>query len=499
VAQTSRRYSFGPVAEGMSVLGLRPGQLIVLAAGLVACVMLLYVGGAGAGAALAVAVLIATLAIAFAPLNGRTAEQWAPVIARWGRRGGSSRYRSSAPSAGVADLSGDRGAKPMATLPPELGGLDLLSVPVRNAEIGVLRDRRRHTYVGVVSTKVRSFGLLDGDEQEVRLGRWSDVLASFASEGSAVRRVQWVERTVPSDGDELAAYLQAERDGSVPLTDSLVASYIELIEGAGDVTREHEILIALQIDARKGWRAVKRHGGADAGACEVLKGELQSLAERLTLAEVEVEGALRPRQLAAAIRHAFDPYGRRGRERLAKLEAEREGVDPATMGPTAAQAEWARYRSDSAIHTTYWVAGWPRTSVGPAFLQPLLMQADVLRSVSVVMEPVAPAVAIRRAEHGSTKEEADIAAREQRGFRTTSRLRQRLHSAQRREDELAAGHAEVRFAGFVTASAPDERLLERSCADVEHAARRARLELEPLYGQQDVGFTFTLPICRGLR
>jgi hypothetical protein len=51
----------------------------------------------------------------------------------------------------------------------------------------------------------------------------------------------------------------------------------------------------------------------------------------------------------------------------------------------------------------------------------------------------------------------------------------------------------------VTVSAPDEEGLERACAEVEHAAQQARLELQRLYGEQDSAFTFTLPLGRGLR
>jgi hypothetical protein len=48
-------------------------------------------------------------------------------------------------------------------------------------------------------------------------------------------------------------------------------------------------------------------------------------------------------------------------------------------------------------------------------------------------------------------------------------------------------------------SAPSEEELERHCSEAEHAAQMARLELLRLYGQQEEAFTYTLPLCRGLR
>ena len=68
----------------------------------------------------------------------------------------------------------------------------------------------------------------------------------------------------------------------------------------------------------------------------------------------------------------------------------------------------------------------------------------------------------------------------------------------RREDEIAAGHAEMRFAGYLTVSAATPEELEESCAAAEHAAQLSRLELQRLYGEQAAGFTFTLPLGRGL-
>jgi hypothetical protein len=127
------------------------------------------------------------------------------------------------------------------------------------------------------------------------------------------------------------------------------------------------------------------------------------------------------------------------------------------------------------------------------------MQTNVLRSVSVVMEPVAPSVAVRKVEAARTTDIADEQTRTRTGFVTTARKRLQQEATVRREQELANGHAEIRFAGYATVSAPDEEALERSCAELEHAAQQARLELVRLYGQQAEAFTFTLPLGRGLR
>jgi hypothetical protein len=208
---------------------------------------------------------------------------------------------------------------------------------------------------------------------------------------------------------------------------------------------------------------------------------------------------LRPRQYAGVIRDAFDPYGRQARARAGLGEERREGAEPALMGPLAAQESWSGYRTDSALHHTYWVSAMPRSEVGPAFLAPLLMQSAALRSVSVTIEPVPYSVAMRKAEMARTAEVTEEMARERQGFMTTARIRRRQLAASRREEELAGGHAEMRYAPFITVSARDGEELEGSKSAVEHAAQLARLELQPLYGEQAAGFLNTLPLCGGLR
>jgi hypothetical protein len=173
--------------------------------------------------------------------------------------------------------------------------LDILAAPLHGEEVGIIRDRRANTYTAVLAVRVRSFGLLDREEQERRLSGWGHVLAGLSREQSPIRRLQWVERTVPADGDQIARYLQEERDTTVPLATSSVASYIELVEAAGAVTQDHELFLALQLDARKAWRQIKRLGRGDEGAIALLLRELETLAERLTGVDVQVQGALRPR------------------------------------------------------------------------------------------------------------------------------------------------------------------------------------------------------------
>jgi hypothetical protein len=502
--EESRRYRFGPLERRGLIGSLRPVQVFVIAGSLAGAVVLMRSLAGGAGVFAALALVLAAAGFCFWPISGRSAEEWLPVAGRYGRRraSGRHRYRSPAPTAGAHVGNAER-PEPVVSLPESASGLELLAAPLRGETVGVVKDRRTRSYAAVLAVKVTSFGLLDRAEQESRQAGWGGVLASLAREGSPVTRVQWVERTVPADGDEVGRYLGDAWDrGSVPLESLHMQSYLDLVGAAPSVTKDHELFVCLQIDARRAWRQIKRVGGkngADAGACAVLLRELEALGERLTAADVQVVGALRPGMLANAIRIAFDPWSRPGLARLAAADPERGGIDEGAAWPVASETAWSTYRTDGALHATYWIASWPRSDVGAAFLSPLLLQAQMVRSIAVTLEPISPLRAIREVEAARTSDLADQELRGRMGFIETARRRRMAEATSRREEELADGHAAVRFAGYVTVSARDDEELEHHCSEVEHAAQMARLELLRLYGQQDEAFTYTLPLCRGLR
>jgi hypothetical protein len=156
------------------------------------------------------------------------------------------------------------------------------------------------------------------------------------------------------------------------------------------------------------------------------------------------------------------------------------------------------YRADGAWHATYWVEEWPRVEVGPDVLAPLLLGAQGRRTASLVMAPVAPGRAAREVEAARTADLADDELRRRAGFLSTARRRRQADGVARREAELADGHGEYRFSGYVTVTAHDRPELDIACAEVEQAARRSHLELRRLYGQQEEAFGWTLPLGRGL-
>ncbi len=490
-------YRFGPL-ERRGIFGaVRGGQAATLAVGAVVAIVLLDHSPNLTGTLSATLLFAAAAALSLIPVGGRTLQEWAPLVLGFEARrlSGRATFRSAIATRGARaalSSSGVAGAQaPAPEAPPALGGVRIVEADYRGRPLGILVERHGRRLTAVLACRVVSFSLLDPEAQERRLARWGLVLSGSAR--TAVRRIGWVERTAPAQGDELARWLHAERDPAIPLRGTpMIDSYLELISTTARVTQQHEILVAVQVDAPR-----VRSRGAQA-VRQALIDEAERVAQSLEAAEVTVLGALSAQQLGRALRTAFDPYA--GAE-LAALEAadpERRGLSEGNAWPLGAREEWDHYRSDGALHATYWIGSWPRVDVSPMFMDALLGRSSVVRTVAVTFEPIAHERSTREIEAAITRDHADRDLRARFGQSLTARQRQAEDATSRRESELAAGHGEVRFAGFVTVSGRTPEELRRASAEVTEHAARARLELHRMYGQQADAFTFTLPLCRGL-
>jgi hypothetical protein len=262
----------------------------------------------------------------------------------------------------------------------------------------------------------------------------------------------------------------------------------------------------------------------------VLAREVLAVQRALDAADIPVEGVLGPRSLSRVIGEAFAPAGgtfRRGHPSAGTgpripggppgqgtagdgvtgdggagpEESDRAGQDGGEAGvwpwPMAVDPRWDAVRTDGTWHVTYWIAEWPRVDVTPDFLGPLLF-SPLRRTITLTMEPVSPSKAARQVARARTADIADGELRRRGGFLTTARHTRERAGVEERDVELADGHAQYRFTGYVTVTADSRDDLVEACASVEQAAGHARVELRRLYGEQDVAFTCSLPLGRGL-
>lgn len=481
----------GPDHRGV-FLGLRAPQAVIVGCSILTAVAAMVLIPSSLGLGVGLAFLLSGAGTAFVRVGGQNIDEWAPVVCRWVLRR-ERQWVTPVPLWGETDVAVGSRAAP----PPTLRGVTFLSVRRSTGEtVGVVKDATSGAWCAALACRGTSFALLDGVEQERLTALWGQAVAGFAQEGSPVSRVAWVERTIPEEGDALEAWLDAQ--AVLGPGDPAYESYARLVASAGPASQRHETFVVVAIDGSRARKAIRQAGGGDSGAAEVVLRELDHLAERLRQADVEVGARLDARALAGAVRVAFDPAS------VHKLSA-RERVDPTSGGvagrnawPTATDVNWSRYRSDSGWHATFHVAEWPRQRVSASFLHPLILRPRCQHSMAVVMEPIPPSRAARAVESAHASHVADEELRARAGYMETARRRRQHEELVRREEELARGHAEVRFASYVTVTARSEEELEFAAGEIEQLGYDARVELRRMYGRQDEAFTYTLPLGRGL-
>ncbi|MHB8681411.1 MAG: SCO6880 family protein [Acidimicrobiales bacterium] len=454
------RYRFGPLERRGLVAGWRGGQIAALSAGLVVGVLVLRVEPTLVGVVVALLVVAVAVAASTWPVAGRTVEEWAPDAVRH-----------------AAVLAGRRVRRP----PPLFGTLRVLAVAGHDGQHGpaVVHDAAARTFTAVMPATARGFALAGEEDKAGRVSSWSAVLSGLARQGSAVRRIQWVARSVPDDGRAVRGYLV--RAAVADAGSAAHRSYTALLDAESAGARSHEVLVALSLGGGRGRRDL-------VGSCRQVVHEMAALRRQLIGAGIETREPLDAGALSRAVRRATS---------VSPLPDE---AGPARGGwpwPMGIEEHWDRLRAEDAWHVTYWIAEWPRRDVGSDFLGPLLV-ADVRRTVSLVMEPVSALEATRRVEQARTADIADAELRRRGGFLATARRRREEEVLAQRELELADGHAHFRFCGYVTVTAADGAELDDACARTEQAAARAGLELRRCYGAQARAYTCTLPLGRGL-
>jgi hypothetical protein len=503
VPDPGRRFTFQPLERRGVLLGLDGGQIGTLLGGILAALAAGRSVGSPAGPGVAAVILGASVVGALWPLFGRPLAGWIPVIVGWALRAirgplvdgeplTGRRSSTAVPPSGVSvtsdpDSASSRPGSGVRRIPhgadrrvPAPAGVALLHVKDgSDTGLGVVRDRRSGLLAAVVPVQGQSYALLDVDEQLRRLEAWRAALAILARPGTPIRRIQWVHRSAAVLGTALVAAAEALPPGR---SSCLLAqeSYRQLVTDLAPATQCHRAWVILAVGGALG------PSGSSSRAMESLQRELRLLA-----------GHLRNGNLAAD-----SPLGRDALRALLGSAHDRDiadGGDGSRRRPwsMASNEEWAAVRTDGTWHTTYWIAEWPRVEVNPDFLTPLLL-CDGRRTVSVVMAPVPPDRAAREARAARAADVADEELRSRAGFLPSARRGRESEGVVRRETELADGHAEYRFSGYVTVTAPDRGALTIACAETEQAAQRAHLDLRLLYGRQAEAFLWTLPLARGL-
>ena len=226
--------------------------------------------------------------------------------------------------------------------------------------------------------------------------------------------------------------------------------YETLLDNAAPTTEIHDTCLAVSLDMSRARRAIKAEGGGVGGAASVLRRELDTIAAALRAAEVAA-GSAGSGADELALHAPFSPT-----TPTAKLDRPPDvGRNLATAGPVAVREHLDHLRTDTGLHSVYWISEWPRSEVHPGFLSPLLLAAGVRRTTSIVAQPLTTAEAMRAVRKARVEYQTDAAHRERIGQLNDAGADQEWADVTQRERDLVAGHGDLRYAGFVVVTAPD--------------------------------------------
>jgi len=466
---------FGRLERRGVLLGLSGPRLVVLGVGVCVAVMAEYAAGAP-GLLGSAPVWVVLVVLAAVSLGGRPALSWVPLLADWAARRalGSTRH--------VQDVR--RSDPPLSIDVPGVRRVLSVSVDPRTGA-ALVADRTAGTVSAVLAVRGAGFLLEDVDRQRARVAAWGQLLASLAQTPDVVR-VQVLHRNGPTTGAGVRRWWAEHATSSAtPLPARLVA---DLLADAESSAVSVTCLLAVALRMRG-----SRHDLSSSG--------FSTFGDAAAAAGLQVDGWVTPATLGALLRRAYDPATLAPDEPVTPTAEGAHGTEgPRLLGPMGVEETWGSLRTDTAVHATYWVAEWPRSELGAAFLQPLLLASDVHRTFTLLAEPQPATAALREIRRAKVELAADAAQRARIGRIEDESSRAEAHDVHRRERDLVAGHGDVCFTGLITVTAPDTDRLQEACRATEAAAARAMCELRLLVGQQTLAHAAAmLPLARGVQ
>ncbi|WP_457256511.1 SCO6880 family protein [Pedococcus sp. P5_B7] len=456
------------------LLGLSAPRLVCLGLSVAVLVVALFAAGS-TGAALTAPLWAGAAAAALVRWRGKTLVDLAPTALHylWRARTGQTRYRARPEHprpAGTLALPGDAAA--------------LRFLPDPDTGTAMLHDPHQHTLTAVALVRHPAFVLLSPDEQAHRVHGWSRALAHLAATGGT--RVQVLEISLPDAGHGITGWWQTHRAGD---PDGWAArEYEQLMTTVVPAAATHRTLVALSLDLRKAGAHIRQSGRGLRGAAAFLKQEMTSLEANLRAADLILDTWLGEPDLAATLRTAYDPRYGAGDHTPARLEA---------AGPVAVDEHWDHLRHDTAYSAVLWVKEWPQTAAPSFFLHALIFQPAIRKTLSISYEPVPVEEAMRDIRRAKVEYATDAAQKAKMGVLADLSDSVEAADVLDRERALVAGHADIRFTGMLTITAPTRDELEAAVAEITRAAIQSGCETQRLLGQQARAFTAAaLPLAR---
>lgn len=451
------------------LLGLSGLRVACLAVAILALVLSVFAGGAIA-LGLASPIWAGLIGLAYLRWQGQPAIETVPTAAHYATRRavGQTRYR--------AKIDKPRPPGTLA-LPGDAAALRFHLDETTGA--AMVHDPHARTLTVVAHVQHPAYVLLPPDEQARHVHGWGRALASLAAAGTGTR-LQVLETTLPDAGHGITDWWDTHGD---PDTGWAADQYQELMTAVVPAAATHRTLVAISLDLRH----VRHPGHGLDGGVVALRQEMTALDAGLRAADLVLAEWLDEAALAGVLRSAYDP-----------------AFDPVAAptalgmaGPMGVDEHWDHLRHDTGHSAVLWVSQWPRTDAPTYFLHALVFTPGIRKTISLTLEPLPVAQAMRDIRRAKVEYVTDAAQKARLGALADLSDAQEHSDVLDRERALLAGHADVRFTGLIAVTAPDRDQLETAVAEISRAAIHSGCETRLLVGRQARAFAAAaLPLAR---
>ena len=341
----------------------------------------------------------------------------------------------------------------------------------------------RH-YTIVFNADPDGAALVDDEQVDLWVARWGQWLASLGHEPGLVAASVTVE-SAPDTGIRLRREVLNNMQEGAPAIARAMLTEVVVSYPEGSALVSAQIALTFKGTDRNGKRR------AEEDIARELASRLPSMTQRLDATGAGSARPLTAQELCELVRIAYDPASA-----VVIDEARTQGGAPdlawTDVGPAAAQAQWDRYRHDSAWSMTWAMTQAPRGEVFSSVLSQLVApHPDIDRKrVTLLYRPLDAATSARIVE--ADKRHAMFRATASQ--RPTARVLAEVDSADRAAEEEARGAGLVNFGLLVSATVMAGERIPDMAASVDNLGATARVLLRPAYGSQDSAFAAALPL-----
>lgn len=435
------------------------------------------------------------------PVRGHSALQWAGVLgcSLIGRSLGWTVFQSRA---AAGDLDAASPELRSTDLPGVLRGIQIHDGPPmagRAVRPAIVQDLAARTWAATARVVHPGIGMSDEEERQRMATGLSDLLEAAAT-GTEITLLALQVRTVPDDGTERDAWVQAHRRPESDLSTRLHAELDQMTAGAAVRT---EAFVTVVIDEDVAARTSRGRGRGLAGRARALYAHMEELETRLAgaLGCAEVSW-LDTGALAAVIRTGFEPGDAPALARTTGGGSSGVAADPplALAGPATATTTLRGYRHGEWISTASTILLPRKGALMGALARALVpSEAGERRALTVFYRPVNP----RKAERATGRAEmsAAMAAEMRRKVGRVERAKDRRAVGRLLEtdDKLERGRALIKVSSAIAVTVPAHWDGPEFSRRLETSVRLCGFTPLLLDGAHDAGFAAAaIPLGTGL-